>query len=246
MSYHRSMADAPVPNSLSDLVRHGRLRDLVEILIAYALIMMVIWSSRAAQHVLWWLAAAGVFAIICLSFDGWAAVGMRRANLLRSLWIVGAALALSLVAIFAAARLGTLHLPPTVLAFVGTYIAYAVWSGVQQFLLQGLFLVRFSRLIPRPWLAALTAAVLFASAHLPSTFLAPITLVWGFVACLLFLRYRNLYPLALAHAILGITIAITVPGTVDHNMRVGLGYLTYRPHHSYHGHLPIVEPSPKQ
>jgi hypothetical protein len=129
---------------------------------------------------------------------------------------------------------------------VGTYIAYAVWSGVQQFLLQGFFLVRFLRLIPGSWQAALVAAALFASAHLPSPFLAPITLIWGFVACLLFLRYRNLYPLALAHAILGITIALTVPGTLDHNMRVGLGYLTYDPHHPHHRHLPVVDPSPKQ
>jgi hypothetical protein len=33
----------------------------------------------------------------------------------------------------------------------------------------------------------------------------------------------------MAHAIMGIAIAITIPGPVDHNMRVGLGYLTY--HH---------------
>jgi len=58
-----------------------------------------------------------------------------------------------------------------------------------------------------------------------------------FLACLLFLRYRNLYPLAMAHAILGITIAITIPGAVDHNMRVGLGYLHYSPR--YHWHHPL-------
>jgi membrane protease YdiL (CAAX protease family) len=240
------MAAAPAPNPTSAAGRHGRTRDLAEILIGYALIMMVIWTPRAAQRVLWWVAAAGLVAIICLSFDGWANVGMRRANLFRSFWIVGAALALSAAAMLVAARLGTLHLPPTVIAFVGTYIAYAVWSGVQQFLLQGFFLVRFLRLIPGSWQAALVAATLFASAHLPSPFLAPITLIWGFVACLLFLRYRNLYPLALAHAILGITIALTVPGTLDHNMRVGLGYLTYDPHHPHHRHLPVVDPSPKQ
>ncbi len=240
------MADAPVLNPTSPATRHGRVRDLAEILIAYALIMMVIWMPRAAQRILWWVAAAGVLAIICISFDGWNAVGMRRANLLGSSWIVGAALALSAVGIIVAAQLGTLHMPPSVFAFFSTYIAYAVWSGVQQFLLQGFFLVRFSRLIPRPGLAALVTAVLFSSAHLPSPFLAPITLIWGFVACLLFLRYRNLYPLALAHAILGITIAISVPGTLDHNMRVGLGYLTYNPHHPHHRHLPVVQPSPKE
>jgi hypothetical protein len=240
------MADAPAPTPTSAAGRHGATRDLVEILIAYALIMMVIWTPRPAQRVLWWVAAAGVLVIICLSFDGWAAVGIRSANFFRSLWIVGAALALSLAAIMVAARMGTLRLQPTVFAFVGTYIAYAIWSAVQQFLLQGFFLVRFLRLIPRGWQAALVAAVLFASCHLPSPFLAPITLLWGFVACLLFLRYRNLFPLALAHAILGITIALTVPGTVDHNMRVGLGYLTYNPHHQHHRHVPIVEPSPKE
>ncbi|MGP8252276.1 MAG: type II CAAX prenyl endopeptidase Rce1 family protein [Terracidiphilus sp.] len=240
------MADAPVPNPPSAAARRGSARDLAEILIAYALIMMVIWTPRAAQRVLWWVAAAGVLAIICRSFDGWAAAGMRRANFLRSIWIVGAALALSLAAVLVAARLGTLHLPRTALAFIGTYIAYAVWSAVQQFLLQGFFLARLLRLIPRAWLAALAAAALFSSAHLPSPFLAPITLLWGFAACLLFLRYRNLFPLALAHAILGITIAITVPGTLDHNMRVGLGYLTYDPHHARNRHLPLVEPSPKE
>jgi hypothetical protein len=52
-------------------------------------------------------------------------------------------------------------------------------------------------------------------------------------------RYRNLYPLMMAHAILGITVALTVPGPVVHNMRVGLGYLTYLPHrHAHNMHIP--------
>jgi hypothetical protein len=38
----------------------------------------------------------------------------------------------------------------------------------------------------------------------------------------------------LAHAILGITVAITIPGPADHNMRVGLGYLRYNPHRQVH------------
>jgi hypothetical protein len=240
------MAVAPLSNQTPASGRHSSARDLAEILVAYALIMVVIWTPRAAQRVLWWVAAAGIIAIICLSFDGWAAVGMRSANLLRSLWIVGAALALSAAAMLIAARLGTLHVPPTWLAFVHAYIAYAIWSGVQQFLLQGFFLLRFLRLIPGRWQAATVAAALFATAHLPSPFLAPITLLWGFVACMLFFRYRNLYPLALAHAIFGITIALTVPGPVDHNMRVGLGYLTYDPHHPHRHRPPLVQPSPRQ
>ncbi len=57
------------------------------------------------------------------------------------------------------------------------------------------------------------------------------TLIWGLIACFVFLRYRNLYTLAITHAILGICLAISVPGPVIRNMRVGLGYLTYPRHH---------------
>ena len=88
-------------------------------------------------------------------------------------------------------------------------------------------------------MAALTAATLFAAAHVPNPVLMPVDVALGPAACLLFLRYRNIYPLMMAHAILGITVAMTIPGPVDHNMRVGLGYLTYRPHMHLHRHFNI-------
>ena len=51
---------------------------------------------------------------------------------------------------------------------------------------------------------------------------------------MVFLHYRNLFTLGIAHAILGVCVAISVPATVQHNMRVGLGYLKYRPHGRHH------------
>ena len=72
------------------------------------------------------------------------------------------------------------------------------------------------------------------SPHLPNPILTAASFVWGLAACLLFLRYRNLYILAITHAILGITLAMTVPGPVIRNMRVGLGYLTYPANHLNH------------
>jgi membrane protease YdiL (CAAX protease family) len=212
-------------------------RDLAEIAGAYGLILLVIWTPRPWQSVLWWVASAGVLVLISRSFEGFAAMGLRSENFLRSLWIAGAALLIAAAAVVLAAHRHTLHLPGGLLALAGNYCAYAIWAGVQQFLLQGFFLLRLLRLMRSPRLAALAAAVLFALAHMPSAFLVPLTLVWGFVACLIFLRYRNLIPLALAHAILGITIAITIPGHMDRNMRVGLGYLTY-------GHRRHTHPQP--
>jgi hypothetical protein len=44
----------------------------------------------------------------------------------------------------------------------------------------------------------------------------------------MFRRYRSLYPLMLGHAVLGLTLAITMPDSLIHHMRVGLGYLKYQ------------------
>lgn len=212
-------------------------RDLLEIFIPYGLILGVIWTPRPIQKWLWILAAAVVILVTVISWPGLDAMGLRRKNFLRSLWIVGAAMAVATIAMVLAGHLHTLYLHGGPLWLVENYWLYAIWSGVQQFLLQSFFLVRFLRVLPRKWMAALASAGLFSLAHMPSYILVPAALVWGFLACLLFLRYRNLYPLAIAHAILGIMIAITIPGAVDHNMRVGLGYLHYNPR--YHWHHPL-------
>jgi hypothetical protein len=238
------MAEAAASSNTSDADRRtsnrerSKRRDLAEIAIAYGLILAVIWTPRPWQYVLWWIAAAGVVALIAASFEGLSAMGLRRENFGRSLWIAGAALLAAGAAMAVAAHFHTLKLPRGPLAFLATYCAYAIWAGVQEFLLQGFFLLRFLRLMPSARMAALAAAVLFALAHMPSLFLAPVTFVWGLCACLLFLHYRNLYPLALAHAILGVAIAMTIPGPVDHNMRVGLGYLRYHHGHRHAAPLP--------
>ncbi len=215
----------------------GKRRDLLEIFIPYALILGVIWTPRPIQTWLWIIAAVVVVLITVFSWPGLDAVGLRRKNFLRSLWIVGAAMVAATMAVALAGHLRTLYLHGGPVWLVENYWAYAIWSFAQQFLLQCFFLVRLLRLIPRKWLAALAAAAMFSAAHIPSLVLIPATIVWGFAACLLFIRYRNLYPLAIAHAILGITIAITIPGAVDHNMRVGLGYLRFNPR--YHRHHPL-------
>ena len=233
-------AHATLPHAQEPSVSgRSRRRDAIEIAVAYALILAVEWTPRPLQRVLWLVAVMGVALIVWRSFDGWQAMGFRAANFGRSLWIAGAAVTLAAAAVTLAVRMHTLQAPGGPLAFFATYCAYALWSGVQQVLLQGVFLLRFLRLIPKSWAAALVTSALFALAHLPNPVLMPITLVWGCAACLLFLRYRNLYALMIAHAILGITVAITVPGPVDHNMRVGLGYLTYDLHkHSHRMYRP--------
>lgn len=233
-------------DSVDQVASSARLRDLLQLAVGYLLILAVIWSPRATQRPLYILAVLFIVAATWVSFDGWTAMGLRRTNFLRSLWAPAIALLLASLAVVAAIRYQTLHPVGGFLLYLKGFWGYAIWSFAQQWLLQAFFLLRLVRILPGKRYAAIVAASIFALAHLPNPILTAMTLVWGLIACLVFLRYRNLYTLAITHAILGICLAISVPGPVIRNMRVGLGYLTYRPHHSYHGHLPIVEPSPKQ
>ncbi len=208
-------------------------RDLFELTVGYGLIMVTIWTANPAQRVLYWLAFAWIIATSWASREGWTALGLGRKGFLPSLWIVGVALLLSTIAVFAAGRMHTLHRlhGPTPILLHGW--RYIVWSIMQQFILQSYFLLRLSRLLPGKIAPILAAAAIFSLAHLPNPILTPITLVWGVAACILFLRYRNIYTLGIAHGIMGLCIAITVPNSLHRHMRVGLGYLHYHPRGRY-------------
>ena len=205
----------------------SRRRDIAEIAISYSLILAVMWTPRPWQKFLWWAAALVIAFLAARTFEGRREAGIRAANFLRSFWVVGVALLMASVAVLIGMRMHTLRFTGGFGLFIETYWAYALWSGAQQFLMQSFFLSRLLRVLPTSRYAVFAATGLFALAHLPNPFLTVVTIFWGLAACLLFLRYRNLWTLALTHAILGITIAVTIPGQMDHNMRVGLGYLKY-------------------
>ena len=210
----------------------GKRRALLEVSIGYGLILIAIWTPLPWQRVVDWAALVWVVLSTVRSFEGWRAMGLGVSESWHSLWMAGVALLLAASAITLAGTFHTLPLSGFPAMLVRRYWFYALFALLQQFLLLDFILLRLLRLLPGRKAAVTVAAGLFALAHLPNPILTPATLIWGSIACLIFLQYRNLYTLAAAHIIFGISIAITVPGPVDHNMRVGLGYLTYRPPHS--------------
>jgi len=222
-----SMAGSICPAVDESSLKRSAAWDLCELAVGYTLILAVIWTARPVQRWLYWAAVAWFVFSIVTSFPGWKAFGCSVAGFWRSAWVVGVALALAGGAVMVASSLHTLHRPTGLLQWVLAFGGYTVWSLAQQFLLQGYFLARLVRLLPSAPLAAGTAATIFAIAHLPNPILTVLTLVWGLAACLVFLKVRNLWTLAMAHAIFGISLAITIPATTLHNMRVGLGYLRY-------------------
>ena len=203
--------------------------EIAELLIGYVLILAVIWTPRPLQHWLYYIALGWFIISVALSFESWKALGCSVAGFWRSSWVVGVAVILAGIATYFAAAHHTLHHPAGPAQWVETFGGYTVWALMQQLLLQGYFLARLLRIIPNPNLAATLTATVFALAHLPNPILTPLTLIWGLTACLVFIRSRNVYPLAIAHAIFGICVAITIPPSVLHNMRVGRGYIEYHP-----------------
>ena len=210
-----------------------RRRDLIEIILGYSAILIVIWTPNPLQRILYWVACAIIVTIVALRRQNLESLGLVGRNLGRSIWIVGAALLLGAIAVWIASRLHTLHSLHGQAPIFAHIWGYLVWSLMQQFLLQIFFLCRLLR-VTSPARAVTLAAGLFAVAHIPSPILAAATLVWGTCACLLYLKYRNLYVLGVAHGILGICFAITVPDHFHHHMRVGIGYLNYHRHTAPH------------
>jgi hypothetical protein len=220
-------ASVPIAGPIRRAAAHSRRRDLAEIAGIYTLVILVLWVPRPWQDLLGALTAACIMAIVYGSLESFRTLGLCRRNLACSLWAVAVALFVAAAAIALALVLHTLHMPETTAMFVRHSCLYAMWASIQEVVLQCFFLSRLLRLLGHATWAAGAGAILFAVAHLPSPFLMLVTFVCGLAACLFFLRYRSLFPLVVAHAILGIVIAVTVPPPVDHNMSVGLAYVTY-------------------
>jgi len=214
-------------------------RDFLEVSITYGMVLLALWTPKPAQGWLFWITLAWVVSAIIASGQDARTLGFRPSELRRSIWIAGFAVLTAVIAVWIAAQMHVLHPFLPRVSAAPRFLAYLLWALLQQFLLQDFFLLRLLRLLPTKTAAVIVATVLFASAHIPNLLLVVATLLWGAAGCALFLRYRDLYSLGIAHGILGICLAITLPNAIQHQMRVGLGYLHYHepPHRSQINHI---------
>jgi membrane protease YdiL (CAAX protease family) len=203
----------------------SRARDLTELILGYGVIVGIIWTPERLQRFLSPIALLFTLSVVLARRQSRNDLGLGWRGLLPSLWILPAAVALTGLSIFAAARVGTLH--PLYKPDVAHISGYVLWTIYQQFLLQDYFMDRILRMVSNEATAVTLAGALFAAAHLPNLVLTAATLVWGIVSCALFRRYRNLWALGLAQGLLGLCFAICVPDALHHHLRVGLGYLRY-------------------
>jgi membrane protease YdiL (CAAX protease family) len=199
-----------------------------ELFLAYGVIEVTLWAPRPAQLYWWWASVAVIVALTLLHRRPLDEMGVGRKDLgpaLVAIPIGAGVAALVLLWGWWNGSLQPLFGPTPVYQHV---LGYSVWALAQQFILLSVFYHRVEVLLGDGGKAAAVTAVLFSAAHIPNPLLVPVTLVGGLACCELFRRRRNLYPLAAAHALIGLALAASVPDSIQRHMRVGLGYLTYR------------------
>jgi len=199
---------------------------LWEIAIAYGLIEGALWTLGSARY--WWSLAAMVWIVGITIYrrPTLQGLGIWLGSFHKGLWIAGIAVLFAGVCLSLAGWAGTLHDYSPDGSLAVRALGYFVWSFEQEFILQSFIFLRLELLVGSSR-AVMLAAILFAIAHVPSPVLTCGSLVMAWMFCEAFRRYRNIYPLALAHWMIGLSLSLALPDFVARHMRVGLGYLRF-------------------
>ena len=211
---------------MNDVSVGAKTKEWIEVAGAFLLIVVALWIPSYAGVFIVAAALWILFATLTSSLKI-SELGIVPARFKTSAWVAASGAVLAAAIISAGAVMGTLHAfpwPPNPLFHSGVY---AVWAFIQQFIALSFFFVRFERLLGSSSKAVYATALLFGMVHLPNWVLLVCTAVMGFIFAELFRRYRNIYWLGLAHALLGIAVAVSVPDALHHQMRVGVAYLHY-------------------
>ena len=109
------------------------------------------------------------------------------------------------------------------------FLKYCLVGFLQQYALNGFLANRLALFwgSEKDDRVALTAAYIFGIVHLPNWFLMVVTSVGGYFCVKIFLKYRNLYFLGLAHAVIGVLLFYAVPENITHHFATGIKYFTF-------------------
>jgi hypothetical protein len=198
---------------------------LAEISAVFASIMLYLWRWRYTAPA----ACIAIVGFIVLSQiwrkESAARLGFNWSNFRACAKAWTPAVLVLAVALLA---LGTIFATLRPIAFNQVLLAlllYCPWGLLQQYLLNSYFANRVLAIASARW-TPLIAATVFSAAHLPNWFLMLVTLALGYCSTRIFLRYRNVYFLGLAHGLIGSVLWIVAPDSISHHLRVGPGFFT--------------------
>lgn len=206
--------------------RSGKRFSALAVVVTYLLIVGAVWTYGPVQQVLIWLGASWIAGCALLQRRSMLELGLRAKGFRESSWFPLAALALAAVGFWIAGSTGAVHIAQRPFE-AWRAPAYGLWSFVQEFILQSFIFLNLEEVLgTRP--AIINATLLFASAHVPNPLLTACTLLGGLVFTSVFAHYRNLWTVGIVHALVGLAIGFTAPDSINHEMRVGIGYLRYQ------------------
>jgi len=191
--------------------------------------MWIIWRAPPQFSHAWILLPVWLITSFLIQRDSPKTLGFRSDNLWsafgRASLILGAmAAALILLGILRGVRI-----PKTPGVFAPRHFwNYFAFCVLQQVALNSLFSNRIYFLTKEIWTSAVSAGIIFAILHWPNPVLMPATFIAGVAMSWLFLKERNVLPLAIWHMVLGVLIGWAMPIAWHHGLRVGPGYYTFR------------------
>jgi len=185
----------------------------VELSIVFILIIVQVWMFDGVS-----LVPAGLAVSIVVA--GWILrkKSLRDIGLIDLRWTIPAIVILWGKLAFGRS-LGNQHdINQMALGFVG----YFPWALFQQIILNGFFADQL-RTQMRGALVPLSAGILFGAVHIPNPVLAPVAFLGGVAASYVFLRAkrRNVYIIALAHAVVAVVVFYLIPMPWHHHFAVG-------------------------
>jgi membrane protease YdiL (CAAX protease family) len=229
---------APQGSAIQESAVVARSVPLLAVTVGFCLVEAALWSPKFVQLWTGLIAAAWIIGHTVWSGRSAQELGLDVSGFRRSAWTIAAALLAAAVLVWTGWYFGWLHGLISPVSASTHVIAYAVWSFQQEFILQAFL---FLNLLPvfGKRRAILFSGIAFSVAHLPNPVLMLATLVSGLCFTAVFARHRNVYPLAIAHAVLGLSVAVALPADLHRNMRVGLGYFSYHSVPSVHNAAPL-------
>jgi membrane protease YdiL (CAAX protease family) len=190
----------------------------------FVLLESVMWTPHSLLHSV--LIALLVISPLWFTWkSGWSAKALGLVwPASRITWgIVAAGLAIALVFPLGARLLGQPLPADPSWPKLSNILPYFLWAVFQQFLLQSFIFLRMEVALGGR-LAVLVSSAFFTFAHLPNLPLTTLTFFGALFFTELFRRYRSIYPLGIAHFLMGISIAYSYPTSLMHHMRVGLSF----------------------
>lgn len=198
-----------------------------QLCVAYGLLEVCFWTEGHTQRTAALATAVWIVFATVVNRRSPRQIGLGLSGFSRALIAVPIAAAIAAAIVLIGWETGTLRAlfgarPP-----LWHSLGYATWAMVQQFILNSFFFINLEDLLGDSQQALWWATALFTLAHLPNPVLMVGTLAAALFFVSLFRAYRNIYPLGMAHAMLGLALAVTVPDGWIRHMRVGIAYLHF-------------------